>query len=117
MREFQRPLARLFLFVALPAFASTPALSLVPTEVAAAAIHDGHLYELRVASAALSWQQAREAAATLGYHLATVSDAEENEVLAALLDAAADTGRMCDGVRERSWIGFTDEVSEGIGSG
>ncbi len=51
-------------------------------------VGNGHSYEVITLDAALTWENAKSAAETLGGHLATISDSNENEFVADLVEIA-----------------------------
>ena len=89
-------------FVAGTSVAGTPAFAVPFLNPA-----NGHNYELINTGTGITWQEARDAAAAsvlngVNGHLVTISNAAENDFVAGLSTS-----------NFRSWIGFTDEASEG----
>lgn len=86
-------------------------LSFVPSLAAALPSYNhqtGHYYDFVHTTTSLTWQQAREEAIALEYndlpgYLATITSTSENNFVSALAPASHRT----------SWLGGTDEVSEG----
>ena len=64
-----------------------------------------HTYVLTPTTVAMTWQQARDYARTLGGYLVSINDAAEN----AFVD-----GRYTNTIGVRRWIGLSDAASEGV---